>query len=287
MNGDFFCQNARFFHAQNIQTSEENQNVKLWLDDFTGKFYPPETALTNKRMYSSHSLHYVVNGSGFFAVEDEKTRLLGAGDIFYVNPGTLVTYYPNPDDPWRYVGISTTAPSASRFFPTVGLSFPCALPACPTNEEIGEAIKASVNRKMRGESGGFELLACLYRVFAILESHFGKNPPANDGSLYISHVKEYIENHYSDSALRISEIAEELHLSHPYLCRIFRRHTGCSVSSYLTDFRLSVARRLLTESNYPVGEIAFLCGYTDPIHFSKMYKRQYGLSPTLSRVGGK
>ena len=117
-----------------------------------------------------------------------------------------------------------------------------------------------------------------------LENHCANRAPASSAQIYVSRAKECLETGYSDPDLRIPQVAAAINLSHPYLCRIFKRAEGLSPEQYLLRHRMEVAKRLLHDSTYSVVEIAFLCGYTDPAQFSRMYKRLHGVPPSAERA---
>lgn len=59
--------------------------------------------------------------------------------------------------------------------------------------------------------------------------------------------------------------------------------TGVSPINYLILIRLQQARQLLMTEEYPIKEIARAVGYEDAYHFSKSFKKQYGVSPSALR----
>jgi AraC family transcriptional regulator len=71
---------------------------------------------------------------------------------------------------------------------------------------------------------------------------------------------------------------------HPVtLARGFRRAYGCSVGEYLRRLRIVQAARRLEDSNLSLAEIAMVAGFADQSHFSNVFKRQTGFSPSIFR----
>ena len=64
---------------------------------------------------------------------------------------------------------------------------------------------------------------------------------------------------------------------------MFHEQTGTSPMRYLTDLRMSRARKLLADSSLTVREIAVRVGYPDPFHFSRSFKNAVGVSPAQFR----
>ena len=89
---------------------------------------------------------------------------------------------------------------------------------------------------------------------------------------------------FSDRAyprrITMAALAAELGCSEGHLHRQFRRVTGKTPMEYLTDLRLSAAADLLSHSTLSVKQAARLCGFTDPLYFSRVCRKRMGKSPT-------
>lgn len=90
---------------------------------------------------------------------------------------------------------------------------------------------------------------------------------------------EYIDRNFSRS-IQLSDVADDVGVSHAYLSNLFTRHLGLSFVDQLTDSRMKKARRLLSEKKLSVKEISRMVGYQDPNYFSRLFKKQTGMSPT-------
>ena len=96
-------------------------------------------------------------------------------------------------------------------------------------------------------------------------------------------VVSYIEDHYSEK-ISLDQIAENMYLSPFYISRIFKGETGYTPIRHLINLRLEKAKALL-EGGYQgsIQEVAALVGYDDAYHFSKLFKKRYGVSPSQAR----
>ncbi len=97
---------------------------------------------------------------------------------------------------------------------------------------------------------------------------------------------KYIETHYSES-LSLRVIAESLHINQYHLHHIFKRIVGVTPLEYLIQERILEARRLLQESNLTVTEVALTVGFVNAAHFSTVFRKHLGLSPSAYRDGVK
>lgn len=102
----------------------------------------------------------------------------------------------------------------------------------------------------------------------------------------ISESLKLIEERYNEN-LSLDDISNAISVSKNYFCYLFKREVGMSLWNYLTTVRLKYARKLLEETNLKAYEIAFQVGYDNPSYFSKMFKRQEGMTPNEYRDSKK
>ena len=101
---------------------------------------------------------------------------------------------------------------------------------------------------------------------------------------FVSKAEEYVQQNYADEGLSLDSICEVLGVSNSYFSTIFKKETGSSFISYLTDYRMDRASCLLIETNEKSYMIAKKVGYTDPNYFSYVFKRRFGVSPSKYRT---
>ncbi len=92
-------------------------------------------------------------------------------------------------------------------------------------------------------------------------------------------VKEYIDLNYGNSELNLRFLGEKFNYQSKYLSAAFKRLVRTSFSDYLQSLRLKQALKLMENGFTVVQEIASMCGYEDPLYFSKAFKKVYGSSP--------
>lgn len=87
-----------------------------------------------------------------------------------------------------------------------------------------------------------------------------------------------IEKEYK-SDLSVENVAENLFISSSHFMHIFKKETGMSFNEYLLKFRFEKAKELLSTRNYKVHDICKMVGFNDPKYFSKIFKRETGVTP--------
>ncbi|WP_163538749.1 helix-turn-helix domain-containing protein [Gracilibacillus sp. YIM 98692] len=96
-------------------------------------------------------------------------------------------------------------------------------------------------------------------------------------------AKEYIESYYH-TAITLEEVAEKVGLSSYYLSKLFKEHFQVTFVEYLTNVRIDKAKAFLLNGSTPLKEIALNIGYKDPNYFSRVFKKETGLSPSEYRM---
>jgi two-component system response regulator YesN len=91
-------------------------------------------------------------------------------------------------------------------------------------------------------------------------------------------VKQFIGMNLGKD-LSCEDIANQVFLNPIYQNRIFKKETGISLSEYIQQRRLKMARDLLSNTNMPVSTIAAHVGYTNFSHFSRMFRKHTSMSP--------
>lgn len=98
-------------------------------------------------------------------------------------------------------------------------------------------------------------------------------------------IEVYLQQHYSERALSVNQIAESLFFENSYIRRVFKMQTGKTVMQRLEEIRLEKARELLVQGKYRNSEIAQMTGYCDQYYFSKRFKLFYGCNPSEYLAG--
>lgn len=105
--------------------------------------------------------------------------------------------------------------------------------------------------------------------------------PSRRHSDTVQQIEDHILQHFPDCSYDLNAYLNSLPFNTEYLKKMFKRETGLTPLQYLTDKRLeSAARTLVTfcgKGN--ISETAHLCGFSDPLYFSRLFKKKYGVSP--------
>lgn len=108
---------------------------------------------------------------------------------------------------------------------------------------------------------------------AVANEHFTKQQQA-----VLACLTEYLHTHF-DCKLTGADLEREFGMSFDYLNRLFKKKNGLPIFSYLNTLRIGKAVELLVSGNTKLFDIARTVGYSDEYYFSKMFKKQLGVSP--------
>ena len=95
-------------------------------------------------------------------------------------------------------------------------------------------------------------------------------------------IEQYIEQNL-DKPLLCSEIAKAVYLSPDYISRLFHKEKGMPLKEYITLTKMNAARNMIITTTLPISLIASKVGYDNFSHFSKVYKKVMGTTPSSER----
>lgn len=99
----------------------------------------------------------------------------------------------------------------------------------------------------------------------------------------ISLVKTKIDERYMTYDISLELLSREADVSSYYLSRLFREETGETFMEYLTNLRINKAKELINSTDRTMKDICQSVGYSDPNYFSRMFKKNVGVTPTEYR----
>ncbi len=96
-------------------------------------------------------------------------------------------------------------------------------------------------------------------------------------SFIVKNALHYIEEHYKDK-VKLSDVAEKTYVSQWHLSKLLNKYTNQNFSEILNGIRVEKAKELLKNPALRIGDIALEVGFLDMAHFSRVFKKQVGIS---------
>lgn len=109
------------------------------------------------------------------------------------------------------------------------------------------------------------------------ESNEGGAEESAASSFIVNNALKYMEENYREK-LKLQEVAEQVYVSQWHLSKLLNRYKGQSFSDILNNIRIEKAKELLKDPSLRIGDIADMVGFLDMAHFSRVFKKQTGIS---------
>ena len=228
--------------------------------------------LTLSMHWHSHKdweLVYCTGGNGEFEFRDSSTIKYSVGDIVVIPPET--EHMNNSDNGFTniYVNISDAVIGASK--------------PLMVSDDSGRHILTAFNDAFyffTSEIENKELITAAFgNLIVNYVTAFRSTQPLRN---VISSIKADILQNYNNCDYELDAFLRTIPFSYDYLRKLFKSEMGMTPHAYLTGLRMQKAEKLLctaqsTEQN--ISEIAYLCGYAEPLYFSRVFKKHFGCSP--------
>ncbi len=204
---------------------------------------------------------------------------LSAGDVYVMFPESHASYVTAPGAPWSIRWVTLSGTQLEELLPLLGLT-----PKAPVShvaeferaeyileELFRKTLKADIRSKISALALLYELLACFAQQQFL---------PVEDER--IAEAVQYIFRHYAED-ISVQELADRAYLNNNYFSKLFTAQVGVTPQQLILHTRIEKAKELLRYTDLSVGEIAQTVGFTDPLYFSRAFKRYTGSAPTAFR----
>ena len=225
------------------------------------------TMTVSRHLHSSCELIFCTSGCGKM-IFDDRTMRYSTNDIVFVPP-----FLP-------HANVSTagfTNIHINLEESTLNQTEPFIIPADP-NGFLFNAFAAAFYY-YSSNSEGQSLLLPLYGQLIIASLTMRSQKHLH--SEIVQKLENDILENYPDCSYDLNVFLSALPFSAGYLKKLFKKETGLTPLQYLTDKRLENAANYLAANGGKgnISEIAYQCGFSEPLYFSRLFKRKYGVSP--------
>lgn len=143
-------------------------------------------------------------------------------------------------------------------------------------------------RRLSAALGNLELLEKKTLFYRLLNKalQYERSLQNTESGHMMEQTIAYIRLHYMDG-ITLESLAEQHQMKPKYFSHLFWKYTGTSPINYLIQYRMNMAYELLLTAPFPIREIAKSVGYGDPYHFSRLFKKHCGMSPTSVKLLGR
>lgn len=232
---------------------------------------------------NNYVIHVITAGKGIYKIGDREFRV-GAGEMFVIYPGDTTYYEADHDDPWSYMWIGFKGLSARSIVEEIGFTKERPVLEAGDISRVRDSIDRMLEARRLNSIDAMRRMSALYDTLAIM-MEFNDNENShtqNTNVKYVNMAIDCIATGYSEN-IKISEIASKVGINRSYLTSIFKQQLNMSPQEYLINFRIEIASELLRTTTEPIGSIAVAVGYSDPLTFSKAFRKKTNMTPTEYR----
>lgn len=242
-----------------------------------------------QQMHDYFEITMIVSGTCNLELDGHLYKLVD-GDVFSVNPHTLHELH----------GVDCV--SVSVFFNQTVFEQILPVPTHPQifciscisdNHAALDAIRSLIAHIIKNNVDklpGYELRdwSYIYSLMDVLYNHFrlrssdAKEKKNYKYSMRIAEISEIIQKHYTEN-LTLNDLAEQMHLSVPYLSKFFTEYYGMNFLACLNQYRLNHAVHELVTTDKNIDEIAADSGFSSSHAFVSVFKKEFDMLPNKYR----
>ncbi len=154
-----------------------------------------------------------------------------------------------------------------------------------TSLEYVRIFKQMIQELQRGQTDYKEsLVLLLLQLFILIHRQLSKEQIRKNEYLdrEMELAIQYFHSHYN-TEINIENYAVSRGMSISWFIRCFKQYTNTTPMQYLVSIRITNAQVLLETTNYNITEIGRIIGYENPLYFSRIFRKQKGISPSEYR----
>lgn len=232
---------------------------------------------------NDYMLFYLWSGKGAFYINGRAIEMTD-GELFIWRPGEKLWFYLEQGYESQHYWLHFSGSECNEIINTCGFD---SKPYCNIGQNqsfvnlLGKIIhEIQRNGKCSNLLCNAYFLEALCLVSDIL--HPDMEASTNVVSSKISPALEEMSMHFFENH-PTSYYAQLCNLSLSRFIHLFTELTGITPNNYITSKRIEHAKMLLNTSSMPIADISFSVGYSDPLYFSRIFKKNTGCSPSKFR----
>lgn len=224
------------------------------------------TSAMSRHQHDNWEICYCTQGAAAFVFDDLEMHC-PAGSMVVIPPETA--------------HIHTTAETASCFSLEIcNTTLAFTAPMLLEDDENHSLLHLFSDASYLFQSEAAYRMSLLPAYGQLIAQHISCRRASAPRSLLVEDIAQNIVQNYANPNYELDELLRSAPYCYDYLCRLFRQEMHTTPHKYLTNLRLQAAADILrVGTGRSVTEIARMCGYHDPLYFSRLFKKKYGVSP--------
>ncbi len=225
-------------------------------------------------------------------IDSGKAHFFINGKEHIVSAGNMVIYYPNVPQHYRYYNkekttvywVHFTGSHVQRILDHYNIPKETGIIHSGTSPDYQWLFGQMIRELQTCRPKNDEMLTLLLRNILILvnRSLEMKTKFADTTEKEITYAMYHFRENFNKE-ISIDDYASECNISVCWFIRCFKQVTGQTPLQYIISLRISNAQMLLETTSYTIAQIAQEVGYDNPLYFSRLFRKQVGVSPNNYR----
>lgn len=224
-------------------------------------------------------IEYIEEGYGTVTT-DGKTFIASAGDSYFLMTGKDQYYYSSEDEPWKKIFVNLSGRLLDSLVDGYGIRDTAYFKGLDISEELREIIKLS---KIGNEDCTDDYVIIINRIFIKMRHHVKAQTELYDIAAV---MKDYINTQLT-TKFSLNALCAIINKSESQAIKLFKKAYGVTPYAYILQKRIDFSKKLLTDTNLTVKQIADRLCFSDEYYFSNLFKKKTGVSPSSFRKGGR
>ena len=267
-------------YLMDIRINETRQNEDFFVREM-GFSQPRAGHRTENVLSPMYAIHFVTKGCGTY-----NGQYIDASCGFLIAVNEPYSFRFDAQDPWEHYWICVGGTRAPEILASMGMPprnhiFPC---------DYFDKLRGDFERIMSDDELDADypiyMMGIFYRIMAYHAKRQALPGETDRAERYCLVAAQYIHDNYYNR-ITVEDVAHAANITSKYLYKLFSEKYGISPSTYIADYRMERACRLLTDTELPVSEIAHAVGYEQSGYFSSTFRRHFGVTPGTYREQNK
>ena len=241
-----------------------------------GITYPTPNYYIKRSPATIFVLEHIISGKGYVVVNGEK-HTVTTGDTYLLKPTENCEYFADKQDPYKKIWVNFKGSFARELISQYQLQDTIYhnVDLTPCFEQLFKLEEISTDLDIIH----YDLTSIITQMLMLLAK-------SKSSAKHVSHIASLVKTRLDASANQIfslEDIAKDLFISKTEIIRYFKKAYNTTPYQYLLNIKINHAKIMLENGTYTIVEISNQLAFSNPYHFSKIFKQKTGLSPSEYR----
>lgn len=232
-----------------------------------------------------YQLLYIASGKAHFYFNG-KEQIIPAGNMVLYRPKEEQRYYYYGADQTEVYWVHFTGNNVKNILRKYGISDDMRVIFTGVSLDYKNIFLQMIKELQLCKDDYEELLVHYFMELLIMLHRLILDRPKKKSIMHMPEMEEavqYFHGNYNKT-ISIKSYALSHNMSEGWFIQNFKEYTHTSPAQYLLSLRITNAKMLLESTTYNISEISNIIGYDNPLYFSRIFKKQLGISPSEYRL---